>query len=71
MFHIEDKEMETSFLDDDYSVTIISHHDLEHFYQERQDLGNTLDTRAGDVISIHTVMEHNKDSYDPFTMHII
>ena len=71
MFHIEDKEMETSFFDNDYSFTILSHHDVELFYQELKNLGNTLDTTAGGITSINTVMEHNTDSYDPFKMNII
>ena len=71
MFHIEDKEMETSFFDDEYYFTILSHHYVEFFYQEMQDLGNTLDITAGGITSIHNVMEHNTDSYDPFKMNII
>ena len=36
MFHIKENDMDTAFLDKDDSVTILSHHYVEHFSQELQ-----------------------------------
>lgn len=63
--------METTFFDDDDSVTMLSHNDVGHFDQEMTGMCLTLETRAGDVTYIHTVMDNYAYPYDPFTMHML
>ena len=35
------------------------------------DMGMNLDPRAGGVIGINSVMEHDADPYDPFELHML
>ena len=71
MFHLEESDLKAPFLDDDDSVTIMTNNDLEQFDTEMDAMGLVLEPRSGGILSIHPVMEHEANPYDPFRLHML
>lgn len=71
MFQLEDLELEAAFLDDDDSITVMTSNDLQVFDNEMEDMGLALEPRSGGILSIHPVMDHDADPYDPFRQHML